>query len=362
MKHLVILAPNWLGDAVMALPAIADVRRASPHATIAVAARGPIAPLFSLVPGMDETIVLPAPPSIGDVGRWSAIGAELTNRAFDTALVLPNSIHAALVASRAGIPERWGYRTPFRGRLLTRAIARGGVMHQAEYYQRLVRELGVPSGPLEPRVAVPDAARAAGDRLLGDAGWDGTSPLVALAPGAAYGGAKRWPPESFAELASTLAADGITCVMIGSAADAATATEINARLKGSRSLAVVEGSRSFAAAETGARGFSRAASGFVLDLVGKTDLPTLAGVLTRCRALVTNDSGAMHLAAAAGVKVAAVFGPTNEHATRPLGDAHVVIMHPVWCRPCMLRECPIDHRCMRGVRPAAVVDAARRML
>ena len=98
------------------------------------------------------------------------------------------------------------------------------------------------------------------------------------------------------------------------------------------------------------------------DLVGRTTLPALAGVLTRCRALVTNDSGAMHLAAAAGVRVAAVFGPTNEHATRPLGDAHTVITHPVWCRPCMLRECPIDHRCMRGVRPAAVVDATRRML
>src|SRR5262249_17000471 len=212
---------------------------------------------------------------------------------------------------------------------LTRAIPRGGPMHQAEYYQRLVRELGVPSGPLEPRITVPDAARAAGDRLLAGAGWDGKAPLVALAPGAAYGGAKRWPPESFAELAATLAADGIRCVMIGSPADAATATEVSAQIEG-------------------ARGFSRAATIPVIDLVGTTDLPALPGVLTRCRALVTNDSGAMHLAAAAGVKVTAIFGPTNEQATRPLGDAHAVITHPVWCRPCMLRECPIDHRCMRG--------------
>src|SRR5262249_54269687 len=145
---------------------------------------------------------------------------------------------------------------------------------------------------------------------------------------------------SFAELAATLAADGVSCALIGSAADAATAAEIDnadARPKGSRSCALV-------------------------NLVGRTDLPTLAGVLTRCRALVTNDSGAMHLAAAAGGRVPAIFGPTNEHATRPLGDGHAVITHPVWCRPCMLRECPIDHRCMRGVRPAAVVDAMRRML
>jgi len=347
MKHLVILAPNWLGDAVMALPAIADVRRASPDARITVAARAPIAPLFSLVPGVSETIVLSKPASIGDVARWTAIGAELSDRTFDTALVLPNSIHAAFVASRAGIPERWGYRTPFRGRLLTRAIARGGAMHQAEYYQRLVRELGFPSGPLEPRILVPDAARAAGDRLLAEAGWNGRTPLVALAPGAAYGGAKRWPPESFAELAATLAADGVSCVMIGSAADAATAAE----LKGAPAFD-----------HDAARASARQAGVPIFDLVGKTDLPTLAGAMTRCRALVTNDSGAMHLAAAAGVKVAAVFGPTNEHATRPLGDAHAVIAHPVWCRPCMLRECPIDHRCMRGVRPATVVDATRRML
>src|SRR5207245_5863553 len=123
-------------------------------------------------------------------------------------------------------PERWGYRTPFRGRLLTRAIARGGSMHQAEYYQRLVRELGFPNGPLEPSVNVPDAARVEGERLLAGAGWDGKTPLVALAPGAAYGGAKRWPPESFAELAAGLAADGVACVMIGSAADASTAADV----------------------------------------------------------------------------------------------------------------------------------------
>src|SRR5205085_9659281 len=112
-------------------------------------------------------------------------------------------IHAALVASRAGIPERWGYRTPFRGRLLTRAIAPGGAMHQAEYYQRLARELGFPSGSLEPSVTISGAARAAGDRLLADAGWDGNTPLVALAPGAAYGGAYRLPPVSLAGLAAS---------------------------------------------------------------------------------------------------------------------------------------------------------------
>src|SRR6185503_8748421 len=138
-------------------------------------------------------------------GAWRAMGGELADRNFDTALLLPNSIHSALVASRAGIPERWGYRSAFRGRLLTRAVARGSRTHQVEYYQQLVRALGFANGAAEPQLRVPDEARAAGDRLLAEAGWDGKTPLVALAPGAAYGGAKRWPPESFAELAVALA-------------------------------------------------------------------------------------------------------------------------------------------------------------
>jgi heptosyltransferase-2 len=92
----------------------------------------------------------------------------------------------------------------------------------------------------------------------------------------------------------------------------------------------------------------------VLNLVGATDLPTLVGVLVACRALVTNDSGAMHLAAALGVRVAAVFGPTNERATGPRGGGHAILSNPVWCRPCMLRECPIDHRCMRDIAPETV--------
>ena len=97
------------------------------------------------------------------------------------------------------------------------------------------------------------------------------------------------------------------------------------------------------------------------DTAGRV-LKALAGVLTRCRALVTNDSGAMHLAAALGVPVTAVFGPTNEHATAPIGGDHVVVTYPVWCRPCMLRECPLDHRCMRGIEVGPVIDAARRTL
>jgi heptosyltransferase-2 len=354
VKRLVILAPNWLGDAVMALPAIADLRRAAPHASIAVAARPAIAPLFCLVPDVNETIVLNSgrPERLRDGFGWRGLGVELADRQFDTAVLLPNSAHSALAVTRAAIPERWGYSTDWRGRLLTRAIRPPSGLHQVDYYQHLVHALGFPNGSVEPRVMVPDAAREAGLRQLTGAGWDGRSPLVALAPGAAYGGAKKWPPESFAELAIALAADRVQCVMLGSAADVDTAGSV---------------ARPFLTAEASAKAVQgREAGGperpALLDLVGKTDLLTLAGVLTYCRALVTNDSGAMHFGAAVGVAVTAVFGPTNDHATRPMGDAHVVVSHEVWCRPCMLRECPLDHRCMRGIGVARVLDAARRNL
>jgi heptosyltransferase II len=332
MHHLVILAPNWLGDAVMALPAIADVRRHVPRATIAVAARPAVAPLFAMVPDVDTTILL-APRR--NMSGWVEAGAELRDGRFDAALLLPNSFQSALTVWRAGIVERWGYRTDWRRALLTRSVApsRGG--HHVEYYQHLVRTLGFPSGPAEPSIAVASGARASGLDALTRAGWDGRATIVALAPGAAYGGAKRWPPQYFAELARALRADGIVCVMVGSAGDRRTGDEVEAACGSACGL---------------------------LNLIGATDLSTLAGVLVQCRSLVSNDSGAMHLGAALGVPVTAMFGPTNDRATRPLGAAHVVLTNPVWCRPCMLRECPLDHRCLRGISATAVHDAARRNL
>jgi heptosyltransferase-2 len=342
MKRLVILSPNWLGDAVMALPAIADVRRGAPDASLTVAARAAVAPLFRLVPDVDGTIVLPRPARLGRLTTWRSLGQELAGGQFDAALLLPNSMHAALLVSRAGIPERWGYSSGLRARLLTRAIPRSSGQHQTSFYQHLVRALGFANQSTEPTVRVPEEARDAATKLLVEHGWDGRAPLVGLAPGAAYGGAKRWPPEYFGELASALTADGISCVMIGSAADAATASEV------ARAFSIRQGS-----AGAGAR---------LHNLVGRTDLSALAGIMTLCRTLVTNDSGAMHLAAAVGLGVTALFGPTDDRTTRPLGEAHAVLTHPVWCRPCMLRECPLDHQCMRGIGVAAVLAAARRTL
>jgi len=323
VTRFVVFAPNWLGDAVMALPAIAAVRHAARTGSLTIAARPAILPLFSMVPGIGELVEL------GKREREST-------RRFDTAILLPNSFHAALTAWRAGVPERWGYRTDWRRPLLTRAIEPPVDVHQVEYYRYLTSALGLldPS-PFsgQPHLELSEELRANGLNELKGAGWDGTRPLVALAPGAAYGSAKRWPPESFAQLASALARDGIQSVMVGGRADLPVARQIEATLDGD----------------------------VVLNLMG-TDLPMLAGILSVCRALVSNDSGAMHLGAALGIRVTAVFGPTNERLTRPAGDRHVVLTNPVWCRPCMMRECPIDHRCMRGVGVDRVIGAVRQML
>jgi heptosyltransferase-2 len=327
VNRVLIFAPNWLGDAVMALPAIADVRRGSPQATIVVAAREGVAPLFGMVGDVDEVIALgPLAKSIG--------------RAVDAAILLPNSFRAAIVAARAGIPQRWGYRTDWRGLLLTRAIDRAPAgLHQIDYYRHLVRALGFPNGAAAPQLDVPAESRAAAAHALAQAGWDGRTPLVALAPGAAYGGAKRWPPESFAALAGALAGHGLRPVLIGSAADAPGGSAITSAL---------------------------ADPSIVLNLIGQTDVPTLAGVLASARALVANDSGALHLGAAVGAPVTAMFGPTDERVTGPRAahpsrSAAVVLTHPVWCRPCGLRECPLDHACLRGIGVEAAVGAATRV-
>jgi lipopolysaccharide heptosyltransferase II len=320
ITRLLIVAPNWLGDAVMALPAIADVRRASSGTTVTVAARPAVASLFALVKDVDEV-----------VDTSDALSA-------DAGLLLPNSFRSAMLLFRSRVPERWGYRTDCRGALLTRAVSPVPVgVHQVEYYQQLTRALGFPGGASTPRIETTGESRVAGQRLLAERGWRGAEPLVALAPGGAYGGAKRWPAEHFAALARELASDGVRSVIVGSAADERIGLEIE-RMLGRTPHAVV-------------------------DLVGRTDVFVLAGVLAQVRTLVANDSGVMHLGAALGVPTVGLFGPTDERLTEPRSTAaRAVLAEPVWCRPCMLRECPLDHSCMRGLSPAAVAAAARRLM
>ena len=343
-RRVYIFAPNWLGDAVMALPAIADLRRHFSEAQFVVAARPSVGSLFDLVPDIDRVATLRwrgrAPWTRAFRGDLETLRAE-GDPAGDIAVLLPNSFAAAWVAKRAAIPERWGYATDWRASLLTRSIrVPGGSVHQGRYYQQLTAALGVPSGPLEPRVNVPAAIRERVRPLLEHAGWDGKQTLVAIAPGAAYGTAKRWLPTYFAQLIAALARDrGVQAVLVGGAGDAASVRLIL---------------RDHAAREARP-----------IDVVSKTSLHELAGVIALSSVCVSNDSGAMHLAGAIGTPIVALFGPTRETETAPLvraGGRRDVLIHPVWCRPCMLRECPIDHRCMKGLSPQRVVDAVGRNL
>ena len=331
-RRLLIVAPNWLGDAVMALPAIADLRRGFPAARFIVAARASVAAVFHLADGIDDVLTLEWNGKRGHAAAFRADVARLRAAGCDTAVLLPNSFSSAWLAWRTGVSQRWGYAGDLRSWLLTRAVAKpGGSVHQGTYYQRLVQALGLANGPLEPRLTARAADVSEARALLSSRGWDGRRRLVALAPGAAYGTAKQWLPQHFVALVGRLVdQDGATCVLVGGkGSDARTTAEIREAQSGP-------------------------ARQFVIDLAGATSLLTLAGVLSLTDACVSNDSGAMHVAAALGVPTVAIFGPTNEKETAPLtraGRPGRVLTQPVDCRPCMLRECPIDHRCMARLHP-----------
>ncbi len=336
-NRIVVLAPNWLGDAVMALPALQTLRDHYPQAYLAVAARPSVAPLYAMVPGVAAVLPLESRGGLLQVQRWRRDAARLAAEHFDLAVLFPNSLMSAWVTAHARVPERWGYDTDWRGRWLTKALRRPAPsVHQADYYLALTTAAGLAPAARVARLIVPEAAHAAAAALLPQ------RPIVVLAPGAAYGRAKQWPPEYFAALAHQLwRTRGVAPVLVGAGGDAVAGVELRHVLR-----ALPGGSET---AEV------------LVNLIGKTDLPTLAAVLARARAVVANDSGAMHLAGAVGAQVVAIFGPTNEQQTAPLtsavdGPAPRLAIHHVWCRPCMLRECPLGHMCMRGVSPEHVAS------
>jgi heptosyltransferase-2 len=237
------------------------------------------------------------------------------------------------VLKKAGVKERWGYRTDFRRALLTRSVRKPrGRVSFPEYYANLVRQLGVETGPLTAQLTVPAATSAAAVSLLRERGWQPDQPLVGIAPGAAFGHAKRWSPKRYAELASQLIDEGVCCVILGRSDDRDAARDI--------------------------RG---------IDLIGQTDLLMFMGIVSHCNVVVANDSGAMHLAGALGVPVVGIFGPTDERYSAPITpheDAHSVetVSASAFCRPCFLADCPIDHRCMKRIPTARVHETVRRFL
>lgn len=344
--------PNWLGDLVMALPALAALRACWPSTHLTVGLPKSFAGLASLIPGVDAVLPLEGGSGWRAVGRRHPDADAIRGGSFEVALLMTNSFGSALVLRQAGVPERWGYATAGRGWLLTRATHRAGrgerSLHHSAYYAHLARSLGFACA--EPVVGEawgllrPNATTvAASARALARAGVpDDGRPLVAVAPGAAYGHAKQWPLDRVAALVPLLCArEGARVVLVGAADDRPSGVRIEDALRAAGQDVLLRHRD-------------------VVNLIGHTTLLELVGVLARCRGAVSNDSGGMHLAAALGVPVVAVFGPTRDQVTRPLGP-HAVVKADVFCRPCMLRECPIDHRCMTRIAAETVAEAAARL-
>jgi lipopolysaccharide heptosyltransferase II len=325
VDRIVVRAPNWIGDVVLSLAAVRDLRRNFPSARMEVLARPWVADVYRAVAEIDAVRVATGVRADADALRGQ----------FDAAVILPNSIGSALPAWRARVPERWGYATEGRRVLLTRAPrvpaeVRG--RSQVYYYRAMLAGAGLRvSATPDVSLACPPDWREKADALLGDVA--GGRDTIAINPGASYGTAKRWLPERFAAVADLLAGKGAEIVLVGGPAEREIGEAIAAQMSAPARM-----------------------------LCGRTTLPELVGVLAGMRMLVTNDSGPMHLAAALGVPVVAVFGPTDWRETHPVGDGHRLVREPVHCSPCRLRECPIDHRCMRRVTVDRVLAEAGALL
>lgn len=325
VHRILIRGVNWVGDAVMTTPAIARIRKAFPQAKIALLVKPRVAGIFEGNPHIDEVLLYEEDGRHQGVFGLLRLTQELRDARFDLAILLQNAVEAALIAVLARIPYRMGYNTQGRGFLLTSAVIRERwtkTLHHVEYYQALLNAVGWVEDGGVPVLYLSNGAEERVGALLGGEGVQSEEAIVALNPGATYGSAKRWPTDRYAALADRLVADlGMRVVLTGVDADGSVAQVV-------RSIA---------------RRPER-----IIDLTGRTDIQMLAAVLKRCAVFVTNDTGAMHVAAAVGVPVVAIFGPTDPTTTSPLGP-HVLLRHPVPCSPCLLRECPIDHRCMTGV-------------
>jgi heptosyltransferase-2 len=336
IERILVRQVNWLGDAVLTLPALEALDRRFPQAEISVLAKPWVSGLFAGHPAVDRVLEFRA----GDVhrgvmGRWR-LAKRLRDEGFDLAVLFPNSLDAAVVPWLAGIPRRVGYPTDGRRWLLTHPARRPTAApgnHQVERYFEIVRALGGDGTP-SLRLRVPAEARQNARRLLEGHAVGPTDLVVALNPGSVYGGAKRWSPERFAAVADGLAERrGARILLIGSPQERPILDEVGARMRHP-----------------------------AINLGGRTDLGTLVGLLARIHLLLTNDTGAMHVAAAVDTPVLAIFGPTDAQATGPLGAHSRIVREPVPCSPCLLRECPIDHRCMTRVTEDRVLQAALELL
>ncbi len=321
---IVVRLPNWLGDTVMALPALAALRAARPDAL--VTAIGPWAPLLVGQAVADAHLGYPKE---GRLRR--KLAAVLREMKPDVAVLLPNSFESALAARRWGARVRLGYDADMRRALLTHMAALPSPRrHQIDEYLGLLEASGVPAVATQPRwrLGSDEAAESRVTALLDEAGCAGAAPLVGLHLGAAFGSSKLWPPASYAELARGLAERGLEPLLIGSPDDVAVAEAV-ATLVGKP----------------------------IASAVGRDRPEMLPRLFARLGCLVSGDTGVAHLAAAVGVPTVTLFGPTDPHLSAPRGRASRSLEGPAPCAPCFLPRCPIDHVCMRAISVDSVARA-----
>jgi len=327
----------------MSEPALAALRELFPTAEITLLVKPAVAELLRGHPALQRILVYEDPGRhVGITGKWTLAGT-LRRLRFDLAILFQNAFEAALLTFLAGIPRRYGYATDGRRFLLSDPIAapeRTKIGHQVQYYLDMLRPLGSERPAGSPRLFLSQEEEQAMDQRLAEAGVDESDLLVGLNPGSTYGSAKRWLPERFAETADRLSQE-------------------QGMQSGRRVRVVIVGARW---EEALGRAIADRMQVKPIQLSGRTTMRELMAVIKRCDLFLTNDTGPMHLAASFGVPVVALFGPTDSRTTSPFGSGHTIVRHPVECAPCLLRECPIDHRCMTRISVDEVYGAAVKQL
>lgn len=335
-----VRAPNWVGDAVMSVAAFRQLRELFPHAHITVVSKPGTTDIFREEDFVDDVL---AYERHGWSSGWQQV-REWKQRRFDLALLFQNAFEAALIPFLARVPLRIGYDTERRGALLTHAVpvpSWKNERHEIFYYLNLVSEFerrlfGTETHVTEQpqfELSVSAERKRAGRSLLAAHGGDSPRPLVLLCPGSVNSRAKRWPADSYASLADQLSEIGATVGLIGSPGEVEVSNQV--------------------------RGLAKHAP---MLLTGKTSVAEVTALISTADVLITNDTGPAHIGAALGTPTLVIFGPTNPLTTRPYGPAGEIIRHPPDCAPCMLRDCPIDHRCMTAITPEEVFQRARRLL
>ena len=317
--RILIRSSNWLGDAVMSVPAVRAIKSGRPDVHVTIAAPDKIAPMWKLIPEVDAIIPL------SEGSLLPVVRLLRQQMPFDVAILFPNSLRVALESWLSGIPRRVGYRGHWRSWLVNQIVREprkpGPPEHHSLRFLRIARECGAETSNIE----VPDPNQTSNIKH---------QTLIGLCPGAEYGPAKRWLPERFAEAAAKITAQSSAqWILFGTKKDAAIGEQIAAAI-----------------------------GDHCVNRIGQTTLDQLIDELRQCSLLLTNDTGTMHLAALLGVPVVAVFGSTEPRLTGPLGNGHIILRHHVECSPCFLRECPIDFRCMKAVSADEVAGAVLSML